>query len=217
MMDLSLSQKYALCVLNEKGKIPAFQMEGSACLLAAALLEMQMDGAIRIENKKIRIRGELADGKEAFRPIYDYLDAPKPRSIDKVTGEFLVTFTNKKLNALLDSVCAPLAEQGLVAPEPGFLGSQTHYIPDTRAVGLVIDGLRAELLEEGEISEDAAMLAVLLERSNLLKTYFSKFEQGQIRERLKALEQGAAGQVIREVTACIDAMITTIAVVLVTH
>ena len=207
MMDLSLSQKYALCVLNEKGKIPAFQMEGSACLLAAALLEMQMDG--RIENKKIRICGELADGKEAFRPIYDYLDAPKPRSIDKVTGEFLVTFTNKKLNALLDSVCAPLAEQGLVAPEPGFLGSQTHYIPDTRAVGLVIDGLRAELLEEGEISEDAAMLAVLLERSNLLKTYF--------RERLKALEQGAAGQVIREVTACIDAMITTIAVVLVTH
>ncbi len=217
MMDLSLSQKYALCVLNEKGKIPAFQLEGSACLLAAALLEMQMDGIIRIENKKIRICGELSGEKEAFRPLYDYLDAPKPRSIDKVTGEFLVTFTNKKINALLDSVCAPMAEEGLVTQEPGFLGSQTHYVPDTRSVGLVIDGLRAELLEEGEISEDAAMLAVLLERSSLLKTYFSKFEQSQIKARLKELEDGPAGQVIREVTACIDAMIATIAVVLVAH
>ena len=38
MRDLTLSQEYLLCAVNEKGRLPHLGVERTVCLVAAALL-----------------------------------------------------------------------------------------------------------------------------------------------------------------------------------
>lgn len=62
----------------------------------------------------------------------------------------------------------------------------------------MVDMMRAELLEEGEYSDEAAALGVLLDKGNCMKEYFSKFEQRQLRGRLRTLSQTEAGRRVQQ-------------------
>ena len=57
--------------------------------------------------------------------------------------------------------------------------------PNANAVHYVVDMIRAEFLEDVEVTEDIALLIVLLDKSKLLKTYFSKYEQKEMKQKLK--------------------------------
>ena len=43
MKDMTLTQEYFICAVNGKGKISGFSTEKQVCLVAAGLLELQMD------------------------------------------------------------------------------------------------------------------------------------------------------------------------------
>ena len=49
MKDMTLTQQYFTCAVNGKGKIPGLSTERQVCLLAAGLLELQMEGCISID------------------------------------------------------------------------------------------------------------------------------------------------------------------------
>ncbi len=80
----------------------------------------------------------------------------------------------------------------------GLFGGKTRYIPQDEAINRVVDMMRAELLEEGECSDEAAALGVLLDKGNCMKEYFSKFEQRQLRGRLRTLSQTEAGRRVQQ-------------------
>ena len=74
---------------------------------------------------------------------------------------------------------------GLVSiTESGINSKRKNYIPTKQAVHYVVDLIRSELLEDGEITEDIACLVALLERSKIMKEYFSSFEQKEIMKKL---------------------------------
>ena len=51
----------------------------------------------------------------------------------------------------------------------GLLGKKQGYLPTREAINAVVDLVRAELLEEGEVTEDVAALVILLEQGKCLK------------------------------------------------
>lgn len=51
MRDLTLSQEYLLCAVNEKGRLPHLGVERTVCLVAAALLGLQLR-AVWLMDKK---------------------------------------------------------------------------------------------------------------------------------------------------------------------
>lgn len=53
MKDLSLTQQYLLCVLNQKGKLPTFGFEKILCLSKAGVLELLMEHTLIYDHKKI--------------------------------------------------------------------------------------------------------------------------------------------------------------------
>ena len=65
---------------------------------------------------------------------------------------------------------------------------------------------RAELLEEGEITEDVVSLVVLMEKGNCLKPYFSAFEQKQMKQRLRALGESPTGKMVQEMVEYVENM-----------
>ena len=67
--------------------------------------------------------------------------------------------------------------------------------------------VRAELLEDGEVTEDIAALVVLLEKGKCVKTYFSAYEQKTIKEKLKAIVASPEGKMVGELVAHVEGMI----------
>ena len=55
MRDLSITQEYLICAVNEKGKISGFSTERLVCLVAAGLLDMELAGAVRLTEKRVEI------------------------------------------------------------------------------------------------------------------------------------------------------------------
>lgn len=59
MRDLTLSQEYLICAVNEKGTLFTFNTEKLVCLVAAALLELQLEGCAAVDKKFITVTGPL--------------------------------------------------------------------------------------------------------------------------------------------------------------
>lgn len=51
MKDMTLTQEYLVCAVNEKGKIGSMNIEKVVCLLAAGLLELQLAECITMDQK----------------------------------------------------------------------------------------------------------------------------------------------------------------------
>ena len=70
----------------------------------------------------------------------------------------------------------------------------------------VIEKIRAELLEDGDVSEDVIALTVLLDKSGQLKEYFSKYEQKELKEKLEVIRKSKAGTTAKELLWYIDSL-----------
>lgn len=209
MKDLSITQEYMLCAMNEKGKISGFDTNKLVCMVAAGLLELQMADCIQLEKKKVMVINSLPENKSYLHPLYDFIDQGRPIKVEKIIEEYNYSFSDKKLKDFMGAVGNSLADMGLVSITEmnGVIGRKKSYVPSREAVHHVIDMIRAEILEDGKITEDIVCLVVLLERSRIIKTYFSAFEQKEIRQKLKEIVNSEAGKLVKYMIDYIDSII----------
>ena len=216
MKDLGITQEYLLCTLNEKGRIPSLGVEKTVCLVAAGLLELALEGCVSLESRgalfsKVQVCAPLPAGREYLAPLYRFLSAGKPVPLDKLATEYCYTVTDKRWNELLGSVGGSLAALGLVQEEKGgLLGGRQCVLPRREAVALVVDKMRAELMEDGPVTDETVLLVNLLDKSGSLKTYFSKFERAELKEKLEGVLAAEEGRVMKEMVDYIANMIAII-------
>ena len=211
MKHLSISQAYLLCAVNDKGTISDFSTEKLVGFVAAGLLDLRLAGCVSLEEKRVSTSGPLPASRSYLEPLYDFIAQKEPVKLSKVAESYTFSFTNKQLDALFDAVGASLEAPGMLqAAKKGLLGGRRHYVPTRQAVSAVVDMLRAELLEEGPISDEGAALATLLDQAKCLKRYFSDFERKEIRRRLQELARTPEGQAVRQMVEYIQLLIVAI-------
>lgn len=215
MKDLSIVQEYFLCSLNEKGKFPAIGREVPACILAGGLLELMIDGSIQQGDKKtVRVTGGLSGGKEYLRSLFDWLNQSKPVKLETVAQEYCFSFTEKKLNTLISDIGDVLVEKGCVSVEKGgFLAGKPRFLPDSIEVDRVIQKIRAEMLETGKMADETVALVSLLEKSQQIKRYFSKYESEQLKARLKEIRETPSNQLVKQLVDQVEAMLAALVAV----
>ena len=205
MKDLSVVQKYMLCALGDRGTFPLMSSDDRAlCLVAAGLLELEMEGSIAVDGKKVTAAGKLPAGRGYLAPLYDFIVEKQPVKLHAVVDAYGLSFSfsDKRLNELREAVGQSLVEAKAAEPcKAGLLGRQTGYQPVPEAVRSVVEEMRAELLEEGPVCDDTVALVVLLEQAKCLKQYFSEFERKAIRQKIKALVQSPEGKMVRDMMA----------------
>lgn len=213
MNDLSVAQKYLLCVLNNKGKIPTFSIEKVMCVAASSVIELLLDGIVELDDKKLSVKMDLPAEKRYLRPVFDFIERKQPVKFEKVLEDYSITFTDRNSNALIGYIGQSLEESGYVRQEKGGLfGGKDVYIPDGKAVDRIIQNIRAELLEEGEVSEDIVALAVLLNKSGDLTKYFSTYEKKTLKSRLKEIKENPVSEEIAKVINYVDTMLMMVVV-----
>lgn len=216
MKDLSITQEYMVCVVNDKGDLPGYNGAAVACLVVSGVLEMQLEKCISIEDKKVTVCTELPEHMSYLRPLYDVISKEKTMKIEKIVETYTISFTNKKLNELLDALMDGLKDADVVEPvKPGILGNKDSYAPKKDVVKGIIEKIRAELLEDGEISEDVIALTALLDKAERLKEYFSKYEQKELKEKIDEIRKSEAGITVKEMVQHLDLLTASIAISLV--
>ena len=68
----------------------------------------------------------------------------------------------------------------------------------------MIQNIRAELLEDGELSEDIIALTALLDKSGELSRYFSAYEKKALKARLKEIKENPQVKAFQKVLEDID-------------
>ena len=200
MKDLSIVQKYMVCTVNDKGVFPFASVEERTLgLVAGALLELQMEGCIAVDDKKVSVAGALPQDKGYLKPLYDFIREKQSVKLYVVVDAYNFSWTDKRINELRDAVGGSLVQLGAAsACKAGLLGKQAGYLPGPETVRSVVEQMRAELLEEGPVSDETAALVALLERVKCLKAYFSAFEQKAVRQKIEALTQSPEGKMVRD-------------------
>ena len=217
MKDMTLTQQYFTCAVNGKGKIPGLSTERQVCLLAAGLLELQMEGCISIDKKQICIAAPLPAAKQYLAPLYAFLDKPRPVKMEKLLEAYTYSFTDRYFKKLMASVGKQLAAMGLARQTAGGVFGTVSYVPAKESIHGVTDMMRAELLEEGEVTEEIAALTVLLECGGCLKPYFSQLEQKEMRARLKEMLNSPNGKLVKNMVDYVGNMIAIVTVLATAH
>ena len=151
MKDMTLTQEYLVCAVNEKGKIGSMNIEKVVCLLAAGLLELQLAECITMDKKAATVTAPLPQDKEYLRSLYDYIGSGKGGSIkmDKLLESYTYSLSSKQVRALMGGIGGELEKMGLATRTPATLLSNEGFAPVKGALDGVIDLVRSELLEEG--------------------------------------------------------------------
>ena len=205
MNDLSLAQQYLLCVLKKNGKFPGIGIEKPLCFTASCVLELLMGDVLAFDGKKLRVQAPLPEEKAYLRPVYDMVHRKQPVKFETVVEAFSVTFTGKAINALIESVGESLFAAGCVQKETGGLfGGKKRYLPSASMVDAIVQNIRAEILEDGALSEDIVALAALLHKSGELKKYFSAYEKKALKARLKEIKENPQVKAFQKVLEDID-------------
>ena len=213
MKNLSITQQYLLCVLNKNGKLPAFGLEKTLCLSAAGVLELLMEDVLAFDGKKLTVQSTLPEEKGYLRPVYEVVERKQPVKFEAIVEYFSLTFTDKHMDELIDSIGVSLAQQGCVKKEKGGLFSgKDIYFPNETDVDSVVQNIRAELLEDGELSEDIVALTVLLNKSGDLQKYSSAYEKKDLKKRLKEIKNTPQNEMIQKVVEYIDSLLCLIIV-----
>ncbi len=213
MRDLSISQEYYLCAVNEKGSISSFAAEKLVCLVASALLDMKLADCIEIENKRVQVIGDLPEELSFLDSLYDFIHVGKPVKVEKILEEYTYSMTDKRLKRLMADLGRSMEEDGITKEVvSGLFGGKSSYVPNQKAVELVIDKVRAEMLEEGTVTEETAALVVLLDISKSMKYYFSKYEQKKIKEKLERLLHDPNGKMVKEMVDYVQNMMAMITI-----
>lgn len=207
MKDLSITQEYMVCTVNGKGALSSSNQKAVACLIVSGLLDMQLAKCISLNDKKVNVCAELSEHLAYLKPLYDVINQEKTMKVEKVVEAYTIAFTDKKLYELVDAIMESLKEADVVEPaKAGVLGNKDNYVPRKETITGVIEKIRAELLEDGEISEDVIALTALMDEAGNLKDYFSKYEQKELKNKIEAIKKSEAGTLAKEMAQHIAAL-----------
>ena len=213
MSNLSLSQEYLMCALNDKGKIPTFSLERIIAVAVSTVVELMMDDVIVLEGKKLTVKKALPAEKRYLSPVYDFIKKKERVGFKTVVEHFSFTLSSKNIDELFDSIGNSLVLAGCVQKEKsGMLGNKNAYIPDLKTVDNIIQNIRAEILEEGELTEDIAALTAILDKTGALMKFFSAYEKKAVKQRLKEIKNNPENKEIAKVINYVEELMVVIIV-----
>jgi hypothetical protein len=208
--ELKLEEQFMLAVANAPKSntlhLPRAYLQ--VYTIGAAMFEMLREGQFKLdaEEKFGVVPGAVTEPSR--QPLLDVIATTE--SAKKMKFWMINFFYNSgKRNRVYEALVAPLYQSGLVRQEEYkflWLFPRTRLIADARHKDRIIQGLRAELLEDGPVSTETATLAMLLDASRQLKNYFSDYERNEMQAHLKLLqtEKNADWHIIDQIRKAIS-------------
>lgn len=214
MKELSYVQRYFICAVNEKGKIPTLNgMSVAACFVIGELTELVSRGyLIWDEKNRLSIVRPFDDGLSYLKPLYETIAYfKKSQEVVRIVDMYVSNVRlpgnyRKSLNNLLTPIGNSLAEIGYVSEisQKRLIYKKNKYAPKPEIVAYVIEEIRLVFLENNVVTNETLCLAVLLDKSDVIHKYFNKNEATLLKKRIAEARESTEYASIRNTLDCID-------------
>jgi len=174
----------------------------------AVLIDLLSEEIVRIDEKgKVEAARHEAVTDDAAAFMLDLLERGKPQTLKKWIQSF---YSRSKVRSeLFRRIVAPLVATGALTEESYqvmLLFPASRFVPTADSKNRIVERIRAELLENGPVDRQTALLALMLEMSKLVRNYFSEYESNELKARLARLheEQGEQWKSIRQIRKAME-------------
>lgn len=204
MMDLKLAQSFALVALNAQSSLYMTNAKKVSLrsMAAAVILEAYLEGCFTQEDNVLTFRKEVLDPSSST--LYrETVLLPLLHDHAEVQGDLewwlkkASMLPNKKLKKFEVAISDDLKAMNLLDEIPSLLGSDMYfdsagvemkaYRSNNRVYTSITENLRAEILEEGTVTDEVIGMLWLLRESGCMHDFFSRNELEKIDTRMQDL------------------------------
>lgn len=202
---LSIPQEFVLLELDrETHKLKSmFRMHVGLYTVMACIMELSINGNLIFEDDDtVTITNSATTGETYLDRLLEIMSDHKPKKLKKWVAYFY--YRQKEIYKL---VIESLIEKGLleiVNTEVLFVVPVKKYSDVSNARNHIVEKIRAELLENGNVDEHTVALVSFLNSKSMLTDYFSDYEQKVLRQRLESLRKDDIFKKMRTVDIAIQ-------------
>jgi hypothetical protein len=167
MKDISLSEAYFLCAVQDKGKVFGYDTVKIACLLVAVFYELEQAGSVRLtEHAAVTVTeppSDLPGGAAVYERLTN-MDSPEWKEILR---DYSNPLTDWHLNTLATAIGNSLAEKKLATrAKLGLFQGRTYYLPQKNALPGLAAELMVNIMYSPTLQTEDGLLWLLLEKGN---------------------------------------------------
>lgn len=206
MTDLKLAQSFTMIALNAQSSLYMTTVKKAAlrCMAAAVILELYLDSAFTQTENKFILKNDVIDQSHTMlyrETILKPLLYKKARVKDDLKWwlKRASTLPRKKLMKFEHAISDSLKAIDLLEEIPNLLGCDLYYdsagvaIKEYRsnieAYSRITENIRAEILEDGSVTEEIICMIWLLRESGCMHDFFSRNELEKVNARMNELYQ----------------------------
>lgn len=214
MNNVSITEKYALCLLKEKKNF--YLAEVKPYLIASMIVEMMIDENLEIIDKDKVVLKDKVPTDSYNKKLYEVI---KDMKKDKLPLRNIFTsicfgFSLKNLKEIVSLLQDSMLKDGLVTIEnkKGLLGNKEVIKIDDTQFKNIISEIKTEFLEKDNLTDDLILFASLLNSTNFLKNIFSKYEKEELNNKLNEIKNSDIAEKVKmaqRTVSFIYAMVTT--------
>lgn len=208
MNNVSITEKYALCMLKEKRNL--YESELTPHLFVSMVVEMMLDENLEITNKnKVKLNETLPTtnyNKELYKMIKEMKKEEVP--FKDIVTSICYGFTNKKMKSIIELLKANMVEDNLIILEnkKGLLGNKEIIAINEDRFTNIVEEVKAEFLEKGNLTDEIILLSSLLNSTKFLKNIFTKYEKEALNNRLKEIKNTEIAEKVKVAQSVISDM-----------
>lgn len=214
MKELSVTQQYLICALNENGKLSGDENLKSICLVISGLLELRNGGFIEEKNGTVICKDKAMGENSYLQPLYQSIhNSKKVTTMEEIVTDYVVSITGKKFNTFFHAIGNSLVDCKCAVLKNGILRGSQFYLPDKECKEDLSNKIRVVISEEREVSKEMLTLIYLLEKSESLKQLIPKEERKQVKVRVNELKTATYLDDISKIVDHVFAKVVACAVV----
>ncbi|GGH18724.1 hypothetical protein [Paenibacillus segetis] len=206
MTDLKLAQSFALIALNAQSSLYLTNAKKVSlrCMAAAVILEANLEGCFTQAENKLTFHKEVLE--QSHSTLYrEKVLQPLLHNHTEVIGDLnwwlkkASNLSKKKLKKFEIAISDYLKSINMLEEIPSLLGSDMYfdsagvemraYRSNLETYSRITENIRAEILEEGSVTDEIICMLWLLRESGCMHDFFSRNELEKVNTRMNELYQ----------------------------
>ncbi len=208
MNKISITEKYGLCMLKERKNLQGREL--TPYLIVSMIIEMMLDENLEITDKNKVILTDRIPTANYNEKLYEIIGDMKKEEIPlkNILTSICYGFSTKNLKEIINILKEDMLKDNLIILETkkGLIGNKEVIKIDENKFTDIINEIKTELLEKGNLTDDTILLASLLNSTKFLKNIFNKYEKEKLEDRLKEIKDTEIAKKIKIAQAVINNM-----------
>jgi len=202
MTELTLTQQFTMIALNAQRSLEMTNAKIVAlrCMAVAVILEVYLDSGFTQDKNKLVLKKDVLNHSHSIRYRETILQ-PLGHTIGDLSGwlKQASLLSKRKLIEFEHAISDSLKEMSLLEEIPHILGCDLYfhsagveikgYRSHIQEYTMITEHIRAEILEDGTVTDETICMLWLLRESGCMHDFFSRNELEQVSARMYRLHQ----------------------------